>query len=176
MVTVNMNAANKLNRIILDSSKSPGDGPAGYELYVKNGANADWKLVAEGKNGTSVLIIGFPEETATHFKIIQTGTKGGYWSIHELYAALVDDTPTSISPEVIESAGEIYYYDGRLAWSGLKSDVDNQVEIIDLSGRRILSQQVNTNSLQLSGMQGGFYIVVVSDGTNVLRKKLFFKE
>lgn len=34
MVTVNMNAANKLNRIILDSSKSPGDGPAGYELYV----------------------------------------------------------------------------------------------------------------------------------------------
>ena len=122
------------------------------------------------------MIIGFPEETATHFKIIQTGTKGGYWSIHELYAALVDDTPTSISPEVIESAGEIYYYDGRLAWSGLKSDVDNQVEIIDLSGRRILSQQVNTNSLQLSGMQGGFYIVVVSDGTNVLRKKLFFKE
>ena len=176
MVTVNMNAANKLNRIILDSSKSPGDGPAGYELYVKNGANADWKLVAEGKNGTSVLIIGFPEETATHFKIIQTGTKGGYWSIHELYAALVDDTPTSISPEVAESAGEIYYYDGRLAWSGLKSDVDNQVEIIDLSGRRILSQQVNTNSLQLSGMQGGFYIVVVSDGTNVLRKKLFFKD
>ena len=176
MVTVNMNAANKLNRIILDSSKSPGDGPAGYELYVKNGANADWKLVAEGKNGTSVLIIGFPEETATHFKIIQTGTKGGYWSIHELYAALVDDTPTSISPEVIESAGEIYYYDGRLAWSGLKSDVDNQVEIIDLSGRRILSQQVNTNSLQLSGMQGGFYIVVASDGTNVLRKKLFFKD
>ena len=176
MVTVNMNAANKLNRIILDSSKSPGDGPAGYELYVKNGANADWKLVAEGKIGTSVLIIGFPEETATHFKIIQTGTKGGYWSIHELYAALVDDTPTSISSEVIESAGEIYYYDGRLAWSGLKSDVDNQVEIIDLSGRRILSQQVNTNSLQLSGMQGGFYIVVVSDGTNVLRKKLFFKD
>ena len=52
----------------------------------------------------------------------------------------------------------------------------NQVEIIDLSGRRILSQQVNTNSLQLSGMQGGFYIVVVSDGTNVLRKKLFFKD
>ena len=63
-----------------------------------------------------------------------------------------------------------------MAWSGLKSDVDNQVEIIDLSGRRILSQQVNTNSLQLSGMQGGFYIVVVSDGTNVLRKKLFFKD
>ena len=79
MVTVNMNAANKLNRIILDSSKSPGDGPAGYELYVKNGANADWKLVAEGKNGTSVLIIGFPEETATHFKIIQRGRKGGYF-------------------------------------------------------------------------------------------------
>ena len=171
-----MNAANKLNRIILDSSKSPGDGPAGYELYVKNGANADWKLVAEGKNGTSVLIIGFPEETATHFKITQTGTKGGYWSIHELYAALVDDTPTSISPEVAESAGEIYYYNAQLSWSGLKNDVNNQVEIIDLSGRRVLLQQVNTNSLQLSGMQGGFYIVVVSDGTNVLRKKLFFKD
>lgn len=59
---------------------------------------------------------------------------------------------------------------------GLNNDTNNRVEIVDLSGRRVFLQQASSNSLQLSGMQSGFYIVIVSDGTNVLRKKLFFKD
>ena len=50
----------KLNRIILDTSKSPNDGPAGYELYLSTGEGDTWKLVASGKNAGSVQIISFP--------------------------------------------------------------------------------------------------------------------
>lgn len=93
---VDMGAAQKLNRIILDTSKSPNDGPAGYELYLSTGEGDTWKLVASGKNAGSVQIISFPAEETSKFKIVQTGTKGNYWSIHELYAACVDDPSTGI--------------------------------------------------------------------------------
>ena len=52
-VMVDMGAAQKLNRIILDTSKSPNDGPAGYELYLSTGEGDTWKLVASGKNAGS---------------------------------------------------------------------------------------------------------------------------
>jgi len=175
-VMVDMGAAQKLNRIILDTSKSPNDGPAGYELYLSTGEGDTWKLVASGKNAGSVQIISFPAEETSKFKIVQTGTKGNYWSIHELYAACVDDPSTGILPDASSSAAEMFYYNGQLSWSGLGNDISTRIEIVDLSGRRLLLQDTNANFLELSGMQKGFYIVIATNGTNVLRKKLFFKD
>ena len=175
-VMVDMGAAQKLNRIILDTSKSPNDGPAGYELYLSTGEGDTWKLVASGKNAGSVQIISFPAEETSKFKIVQTGTKGNYWSIHELYAACVDDPSTGILPDASSSAAEMFYCNGQLSWSGLGNDMSTRIEIVDLSGRRLLLQDTNANFLELSGMQKGFYIVIATNGTNVLRKKLFFKD
>lgn len=53
--------------------------------------------------------------------------------------------------------------------------MSTRIEIVDLSGRRVLSQQTNNNYLKLPGMQNGFYIVIATNGTDVLRKKIFFK-
>ncbi len=106
---------------------------------------------------------------------MQTGTKGNYWSIHELYAACVDDPSTGILPDASSSAAEMFYYNGQLSWSGLGNDMSTRIEIVDLSGRRVLSQQTNNNYLKLPGMQNGFYIVIATNGTDVLRKKIFFK-
>lgn len=175
-VIVNMQAPYKVNRVILDSSESPNDGPAAYDVFLKLNSSDAWEKVASGTNGSAVQIISFPEKTASQIRVAQTGKKGNYWSIHEFYAACVEEVPTGILPEVAESEGEIYYYNGQLFWSGLNNDTNNRVEIVDLSGRRVFLQQATSNSLQLSGMQSGFYIVIVSDGTNVLRKKLFFKD
>ena len=54
--------------------------------------------------------------------------------------------------------------------------MSTRIEIVDLSGRRLLLQDTNANFLELSGMQKGFYIVIATNGTNVLRKKLFLKD
>ena len=70
-------------------SKSPNDGPAGYELYLSTGEGDTWKLVASGKNAGSVQIISFPAEETSKFKIVQTGTKGITGRFDELYAACV---------------------------------------------------------------------------------------
>lgn len=174
-VMVDMKSPQKLNRVILDSSKSPGDGPAGYEVYLNTGADGDWEMVASGSNGAAVQIIPFAEASASKIKVTQTGKKGGYWSIHEFYAACVEETPTGISAETAEAGGEIYYNNGQLLWSGLLDGVGSRVEIIDLAGRRILLQHSDSHSLQLPSMQPGFYVVIVTDGTNVVRKKLFIK-
>lgn len=173
-VIVNMGTPHKVNRIILDSSESPNDGPAAYEIYLKLKASDAWEKVASGTNGSAVQIISFPEKSASQIRVLQTGKKSNYWSIHEMYAACVEEISTGLSPETARAEGEIYYADGRLFWSGLKEDAPHRVEIVDLSGRRIFSQQAADRSLQLSGLQDGFYIVVISDGTEVLRKKLFF--
>lgn len=175
-VIVDMQSAHKLNRIILDTSKSPGDGPAGCEVYLNTGIDGAWKRVASGKNAGAVQIISFPAEEASKFRIVQTGSKGNYWSIHELYAACVDEIETGISPEVASPVGELYYYNQQLSWSGLDSNENTKIEIIDLSGRRVLLQQTNDNYLRLPSMQNGFYIVIATNGADVLRKKIFFKD
>lgn len=54
--------------------------------------------------------------------------------------------------------------------------MSTRIEIVDLSGRRVLSQQTNNNYLKLPGMQNGFYIVIATNGADVLRKKIFFKD
>lgn len=174
-VMVDMQSVHKLNRIILDTSKSPNDGPAGYEVYLNTGEDGAWKLVASGKNAGAVQIVSFPAEETSKFRIVQTGSKGNYWSIHELYAACVDEIGTGISPGVTSSAGELYYYNGQLSWSGLGSNGNTKIEIVDLSGRQVLSQQTDDNFLRLPRMQNGFYIVVATNGADVLRKKMFFK-
>ena len=175
-VIVDMQSAHKLNRIILDTSKSPDDGPAGCEVYLNTGIDGAWKRVASGKNAGAVQIISFPAEEASKFRIVQTGSKGNYWSIHELYAACVDEIETGISPEVASPVGELYYYNQQLSWSGLDSNENTKIEIIDLSGRRVLLQQTNDNYLRLPSMQNGFYIVIATNGADVLRKKIFFKD
>lgn len=172
-VMVDMRSVHRLNRIILDTSGSPDDGPAGYEVYLNTGEGGDWKLVASGKNAGAVLIISFPAEDASKFRIVQTGSKGNYWSIHELYAACVDEVETGISSGATPSTGELFYYNGQLSWRGLNKNETTRIEIIDLSGRRVLSQQTNDNYLRLPGMQNGVYIVIVTNGTDVLRRKVF---
>jgi len=175
-VIVDMHSVQKMNRIILDSSKSPDDGPAAYELYLNNGKDGDWKRVASGTSGGAVLIISFSEEEASQFKIVQTGSKGNYWSIHELYVACVEEIETGISPAPSSSTGELFYHNGRLFWKGLDSAVNTRIEIVDLSGRKVLSQQTSNNYLEISGMQNGFYIVVATNGADVLRKKVFLRD
>lgn len=135
-----------------------------------------WKLVASGKNAGSVQIISFPAEETSKFKIVQTGTKGNYWSIHELYAACSRCPSTGILPDASSSAAEMFYYNGQLSWSGLGNDMSTRIEIVDLSGRRCFCKIPTLIFWNYQVMQKGFYIVIATNGTNVLRKKLFFKD
>jgi hypothetical protein len=72
-----------INRIELQTEGSPNDYPRKYEVYVSNNGLTWTGPIAFG-NGNKVTEIKFTQQQARYVKIVQTGTSGNYWSIHEL--------------------------------------------------------------------------------------------
>lgn len=87
---VNMGSQQTFNTIMFDASGSPSDGPAGYDIYVGNDPNNLTK-VASGTNAGSLLTINLESTTAQYIKIVQTGAKSNYWSIHEVNVGNISD-------------------------------------------------------------------------------------
>lgn len=100
-LSIDMRQAQTFNTLILDTSNSKDDGPASYKVEVASKAG-DWKEVASGSNGGAVLVVSFPIQTARYLRITQTGSKSGnYWSVHELYIAKAEQTPSTGIVEII---------------------------------------------------------------------------
>ncbi len=83
--TVDMKTMNTVHTVVLDCTQSRDDSPAGYNAYVSaDGVN--WgNPVATGAGTTGMTLITFPETVGRYIRIVQTGSKGNYWSIHEFY-------------------------------------------------------------------------------------------
>jgi hypothetical protein len=82
---VDMKTTNTVHEIVLDASQSPDDDPADYEVYL-SADNTNWTgPIASGVGSTGMTLILFPDAVGRYIKIVQTGSKGNYWSIHELY-------------------------------------------------------------------------------------------
>ena len=65
----------KFNLIILDTTGSPNDTPAKYELYVSDD-DLDWgEPIATGEGSSMMTIISIPTQNARYFKVVQTGNK-----------------------------------------------------------------------------------------------------
>jgi uncharacterized protein YjdB len=99
---VDMKTMNTVDKIILDASASPDDSPAGYEVYLSaDGVN--WgNAVATGQGTNSLTIIDIASLKGRYIKIVQTGTKGNYWSIHEFRVfGKVDVASITISPATV---------------------------------------------------------------------------
>ncbi|MDF2925313.1 MAG: hypothetical protein K0R57_4227 [Paenibacillaceae bacterium] len=80
---VNLGSVERIERIVLDTSGSPGDYPQGYEIYLSADGKNWGSPVAKGK-GSSVLDIQIPPRDTQYVRIMQTGSIRNYWSIHEL--------------------------------------------------------------------------------------------
>ena len=75
----------KINRVVLDSRRSPRDYPRGYEITVSTDGKTWSKPLAKGAGTQPLTDIGFPNAEAKFVRITQTGSVNGlYWSIHEI--------------------------------------------------------------------------------------------
>lgn len=97
--TVDMKTVNTINRIVLDATDSPFDSPAGYAVYI-SGDGTNWgNPVATGTGPQGMTLITFPEKVGRYIRIVQTGAKGNYWSIHEFYVfGRVNVASVSVTP------------------------------------------------------------------------------
>jgi autotransporter-associated beta strand protein len=80
---VDMGSAKTFFRIVLDAGTSSGDYPQDYQVNVSNDGVNWGSPVASGAGSAAVTTISFPSQTARYIRVTQTGTSGGWWSIHE---------------------------------------------------------------------------------------------
>lgn len=80
---VDLGESHSIERIDLDYALSPYDYPRGYEVYV-SGNGSDWSRVDSGSGRLESTTMTFAPVQARYVKILQTGSGGNYWSIHEM--------------------------------------------------------------------------------------------
>lgn len=73
----------RIDRIVLDTSDSPYDYPRRYEVYLSADGGSWSGPVAEGTGGV-LTDIRFAAREARAVRIVQTGSGGNYWSVHDL--------------------------------------------------------------------------------------------
>ncbi|WP_267298180.1 glycosyl hydrolase family 28-related protein [Parachryseolinea silvisoli] len=111
--TINFGKPEKIEQIMLDVAKSPSDSPQKYELYVSDNGT-DWYGPGASGTGADVMtIVSFPSSTVQYVRIMQAGSKGNWWSIHEVYA-FGSESPVSVTEISLEEqeirlpVGEVY--------------------------------------------------------------------
>lgn len=83
---INVRMPSNISGVTLDTTRSSGDYPRGYEMYISRRSDDRGQLVAKGKGTKAVTEITLDEPVqGQYIKIVQTGSVSGlYWSIHEL--------------------------------------------------------------------------------------------
>jgi beta-glucosidase len=82
-VTVDLGAARRFSRIVMDSADSANDYARGYRIAVSaNGTT--WTTVGSGTGSGAVVTADFPAQNARYLRITQTGSATWWWSIAEL--------------------------------------------------------------------------------------------
>ena len=94
---VDLGSAQTFDRLVLDSGTG-GDYPRGLEVHVSDDG-ATWTKVATAVGSGQMVEVPFAAQTSRHLKLVQTGSAGNWWSIHELNL-LAPSTPPPPPPVV----------------------------------------------------------------------------
>jgi HEAT repeat protein len=82
---IDMTETSTVAGIVLDTTRSPGDYPRGYRVYVFDDPEQPGEPVAEGEGAAPVTEIRFEPTAGRYIKIEQTGQAGDlFWSIDEM--------------------------------------------------------------------------------------------
>jgi len=80
---VDMAATKTFSQIVLDSGTSTGDYPRGYQVFVSNDGTNWGSAIATGSGTGQVVTITFATQSARYIRVVQTGSVGNWWSMHE---------------------------------------------------------------------------------------------
>jgi hypothetical protein len=85
-LTIDVRMPSSITGVTLDTTRSNGDYPRGYEMYISSRADDRGQMAAKGEGTQAVteILLDKPVE-GQYITIVQTGSVSGlYWSIHEL--------------------------------------------------------------------------------------------
>jgi uncharacterized protein YjdB len=124
-----------------------------------------------------MTIVSFPSTTVQYVRIVQTGSKGNWWSIHEVYA-FGSESPLSVSEISLEQEatlpiGNVY----KVPVEFLPADPANKILFwksdrpsigtVDVNGKvtGIASGVANITAISMDGIKKDVLRVIVGDGT-----------
>ena len=90
---VDLGAKTAFSEVVLDTSASAGDFVRGYEVYVSDDGTNWGEPIARG-GGRTLLRVLVPPVEARYVRVVNTGSSGSWWSIHELNV-LAGDAPAA---------------------------------------------------------------------------------
>ncbi|MDP4512017.1 glycoside hydrolase family 30 beta sandwich domain-containing protein [Nonomuraea turcica] len=67
----------------LHFTSAGGDEPRGFQVYASDNPQSWGTAIASG-SGAATTTVSFPTQTKRYLRIVQTGSAGNWWSIHEL--------------------------------------------------------------------------------------------
>ena len=183
---VDMLSAKTFNQITLDSATSTGDYPRGYQVFVSNDG-ANWgSAVATGTGATQLITIPFTAQTDRYIKVVQTGSTGSWWSLHEfnVYGSAPAPTATpgaSCTGAVLSRSGWLptasasgpgdvpaNTLDGNAAtrWSSGAAQTNGQWFQIDMLSARTFCKLTLDAVTSTGDYPRGYQVFVSNDGTN----------
>ncbi|WP_462345408.1 discoidin domain-containing protein [Coprobacter fastidiosus] len=168
---VDMRNKQKFNLIILDTTGSPNDTPAKYELYVSDD-DLDWREpIATGEGSSMMTIISIPTQNARYFKVVQTGnTKTNYWSIHEAY--VINDDYENAVKSTSQKDSNIFYANGNICLKGFSGK--SKINVFRINGEKVFSCQSESQQVQVP-MEQGIYVVHVNNQNHSFCKKIIIQ-
>ena len=168
---VDMRNKQKFNLIILDTTGSPNDTPAKYELYVSDD-DLDWREpIATGEGSSMMTIISIPTQNARYFKVVQTGnTKTNYWSIHEAY--VINDDYENAVKSTSQKDSNIFYANGNICLKGFSGK--SEINVFRINGEKVFSCQSESQQVQVP-MEQGIYVVHVNNQNHSFCKKIIIQ-
>ena len=81
---IDLGSTKKFSQIVFDATNSSGDEPNAYAVYVSSDAMSWGSSVATGTGSSSIVTIGFAEQTARYVRVQITAASGSWWSIDEV--------------------------------------------------------------------------------------------
>ena len=85
---VDMGSPQTFSGLLIDSAGSTGDFARGYQVYVSTDGVSWGNAIASGPGAGQLSRVVFPAVTARYVRVVQTGSAGNWWSIHEFNAFL----------------------------------------------------------------------------------------
>jgi endonuclease/exonuclease/phosphatase family metal-dependent hydrolase len=95
---VDMGGCYAVDKVVMDSGSSGGDYARGYKIYVSDDGTNWGSSVASASPTSSPVTATFSPKSGRHFKIVQTGSSGSWWSLHDLRAYGAPSTSCAATP------------------------------------------------------------------------------
>jgi glucosylceramidase len=174
---VDMTSAKTFNKIVLDSGTSTGDYPRGYQVFVSNDGTNWGSAVATGSGTGQVVTVTFATQSARYIKVVQTGSSGSWWSMHEFnvynsaplartgWTATASSSPTDPCCTG-DTPGNTLDGNASTRWSTGLAQANGQWFRVDMASTKTFNQIVLDSGTSTGDYPRGYQVFVSNDGTN----------